>query len=167
MGDSDPGGGLQSQAFRLLPGALRTGLVRGPVPQCAVLQRGPVGPGAGIRLVIAVGETGELAAAPGEIVQRLPAALLAPLGHGGLQPGAAGVRGGELTAQLLPAGGGGVQTFRSALRFGNGLLQLGDGAPPVEAALALPRAQPRVRLGIAHALLAGGDDGGDALFQLR
>ena len=65
--------------------------------------------------------------------------------------------------QLLAELGGVLQRLPEAIGL---LFQLGKLAGLVEPAAVLPGPQPLVGLGPGHVLLSGGDQGGNALFQL-
>ena len=102
-----------------------------------------------------------------EVIQRPAALLPAALGHGALQPRAVLLTGGKLILQLLEVFRGAVQLVQTLLDVVHLPLERRQRALAVEAPLALPVAQLLVGLGVGGLLLTGGDDGVDALFQLR
>ena len=109
----------------------------------------------------------ELAPPGVELFQRVAALSAAAVHHLLLELGAVEARLFQLRLELLLLGERGLHLVEAALHLVHLPLQLGQLPAAVEAALALPGAQPLVRLAVGGLLLTGGDDGADALFQLR
>ena len=118
------------------------------------------------RLVVAGGALLHLCLAAAEPLERLLALSPAALGHLPFKLSALGLLFPEALVELFGVLHGGAHLLEPPLGLVHFALKLGQKPLAVIAPPPLPGAKPFVRLRVGAGLLAGGDDGADALFKL-